>query len=533
MAEQRAPLIPDGGMTRQKFLRLTGVGAAAIATAGSPALAHAGRSSASPVRGGSIRLGDTFDVSTFQPYLVGDNVTGWMLPLIYDTLTRATADGQSVEGSLAQSWDISSDAKTYTFHLRRGVTFHDGSPLTADDVKYTIEQIAFAKNSGWAFLFGPFKGMEVVDPYTVRAHLSAPHTAFLADMALYATSIYPKRLAGPKLWNHPIGTGPFTFTSWTKGSEVVLSRNPNFWRKNGQPYIDTYHHLSVPNSNTRALQVQSGETDIALYVSPAIAKSLIGNPNVTVHDDPYVETVFISMNIALSNPPLNNKLVRQALNYAVNKDVIVQKILFGYGRTWGQGLQPMFGADPSIRPYAYDPNKAKALLTQAGFAQGFSCECLVDNSRPTDAQVATLIQQQWAQIGVKMSIQPISPSGMNNIMTGNPPFKYQMRVNVASSDIIDPDEMVGYMINGEGGTFAIYTTYNNKQVNALVTQAGEARDRATRLKYYYQANRIFHDDAPFVFLYADDNVTLTSSKVRGFHPQITGFFRLEETWLQP
>jgi peptide/nickel transport system substrate-binding protein len=352
-------------------------------------------------------------------------------------------------------------------------------------------------------------------------------------MALYATAIYPKRLAGPKLWSHPIGTGPFTFTSWAKGSEVVLSRNPNFWRKNGQPYLDTYHHLSVPDSNTRTLQVQSGETDIALYASPAIAKSLKGNPSVVVRDDPYVETVFISMNVALSDPPLNNKLVRQALNYAVDKDVIVQKILFGYGKSWGQGLQPMFGADPSIKPYAYDPTKAKALLAQAGHAQGFSCECLIDNSRPSDAQVATLIQQDWAQIGVKMSIKLISPAAMSNIMSGNPPFKYQMRVNVASSDIIDPDEMVGYMLYGGPGTYAIYTTYNNKQVNSLLVQAGEAQDRATRLKYYYQANRIFHDDAPFVFLYSDDNVTLTSPKVQGFHPQLTGFFRLEEVWLQP
>ena len=534
MFVRRAPLIPDGGMTRRQFLRLTGVGAAAIAAAGSPALAHAaGRSSATPIRGGSIRLGDTFDVTTFKPYLVGDNVTIWLLPLVYDTLTRATADGLSVEGSLAESWEISPDGKTYTFRLRRGVTFHDGSPLTADDVKFAIDQVVFAKDSQWNFLFGAYKSMDVVDPYTVRAQLSAPHAAFLADMALFATAIYPKKLFGNQLWSHPIGTGPFKFVSWSKGSEVVLARNPDFWRKNGQPYIDTYHHLSVPDPNTRALQVQSGETDIALYVSPAIARALQGNPSVSVHVSPFLETVFISMNISLSNPPLDNKLVRQALNYAVDKDVIVQKILFGYGRSWGQGLQPLFGADPSIKPYAYDPTRAKALLKQAGFAQGFTCECLVDNSRPTDAQVITLIQQQLSQIGVKVSIRLISPSAMGNILQGNPPYKYQMRVNVSSSDIVDPDEQVNYMMNGEGGQFAIFTTYNNKQVNALLQQAGEEQDRATRQKLYYQADGIFHDDAPFIFLYSDDNVTLTSPKVQGFNPQPIGSFRMDEVWLQP
>jgi peptide/nickel transport system substrate-binding protein len=239
------------------------------------------------------------------------------------------------------------------------------------------------------------------------------------------------------------------------------------------------------------------------------------------------------MNISLSNPPLNNKLVRQALNYAVDKDTIVQKILFGYGRAWGQALQPMFGADPSIKPYAYDPTKARALLKQAGVAQGFSCQILVDNSRPTDAQVATLIQQQLAQIGVKISLQPIAPVALSNITSGNPPYKYQMRTNVSSSDIIDPDEQVSYMMNGEGGQYAIYTTYNNKQVNALLEQAAAATDRAARQKLYYQANRIVHDDAPFIFLYSDSNVTLTSAKVQGFHPLPLGNFRLEEVWLQP
>jgi peptide/nickel transport system substrate-binding protein len=529
MAGQRAPLIPDGGMTRSQFLRLTGAGAALAL--GVPLTAHAG-SAESPKRGGQIRLGNVADITTFQPYVVGDNATIWNLLLIYDQLTRPTADGLNIEPSLAHSWDISPDGKTYTFHLRPGIKFHDGSPLTAEDVAYCINQTAYNKATQWNFLFGDFKSMEAVDPLTVRAHLANPHSPFLADMALFACSIYPKRLAGKALWAHPIGTGPFKFVSWTRGSELVLGRNPDFWRNNGQPYIDTFHNLVVPDANTRALQVQSGELDIALYVNTATAKSLQGNPNVMVHIDPYMESHFISMNIALTNPPLNNKLVRQALNYAVDKGAIVNKVLFGYGKASGQALPPMFGYDPSLAPYPYDPAKAKALLAQAGHANGFSCTLFLDGGDGNSTAIGTLVQQQVAQIGVKMAIQLVESAALNSLFGGSPPFKYQMRTNYMSADIIDPDELINYAVRGDGGQYAIYTTYNNPTVNKLIVEAGRTTDKALRQKLYYQAERLNHDDAPLIFLYSINNITLSTAAVQGFHPLPTGNYRLEEVWLQ-
>jgi peptide/nickel transport system substrate-binding protein len=351
-------------------------------------------------------------------------------------------------------------------------------------------------------------------------------------MALFACSIYPKKLAGKALWSHPVGTGPFKFVSWTRGSELVLGRNPNFWRNSSQPYIDTFHNLVVPDANTRALQVQSGELDIALYVSPSSAKALQGNPSVVVHVDPFIESHFISMNVSLTNPPLNNKLVRQALNYAMDKNTIVNKILFGFGKPSGQALPPMLGYDPSIQPYAYDPAKAKALLAKAGFAKGFSVTLLVQNSIATDSQVATLIQQNLAQVGVNLSIQLAAPAATQAIFSGKPPFKYQMVANTMSADIVDPDELVDYAIKGDGGQYAIYTTYNNATVNKLAVQGARTTDRATRQKLYYQAERIHHDDAPFIFLYSISNVSLASTKLQGFHPLPTGNYRLEEAWIQ-
>lgn len=224
--------------------------------------------------------------------------------------------------------------------------------------------------------------------------------------------------------------------------------------------------------------------------------------------------------------------MRQALNYAVDKNAIVQHMLFGFGRPSGQALPPMFGYDPSIKPYPYDPARARALLKQAGFPNGFSCKIYVDGSILTDSQVATLMQQQLAQVGVKMSIQLLESSTLNSLFGGNPPYKYQMRTNNMSADIVDPDELVDYAMKGDGGQYAIYTMYSNPLVNSLATRGGETTDRALRQKLYYQMDRIHHDDAPFIFLYSIDNITLSSTKVQGFHPLPTGNYRLEEVWLQ-
>jgi peptide/nickel transport system substrate-binding protein len=531
---KRTPLIADGGLSRRAFLRLAGMGAAAVA-AGSPALAQAAdrlsSATGSPRRGGSLRLGNTADVVSFEPYAATDNASIWTMLLLYDQLTRPSKDGLSLEPSLAQSWDISPEGTTYTFHLRPGVTFHDGSPLTAADVKFCVERAAFARNSQWASILAALKGMEVVDQRTVRAHLHRPHAPFLADVALFATSIYPSKLfeqLGAKLWQHPIGTGPFTFASWARGSEVVLTRNPRFWRNSGQPYVDTVHNRVVPEANTRALQVQSGELDIALAPPLALAQSLRGNPSVTVHVDTFMGSSFVLLNV--TRPPLTSRLVRQALNYAVDKEAIVKHILFGFGTPSGQALPVMFGYDPAIKPYPYDPARARALLTQAGYPHGFSLQMLVGAGSAEAKETATLLQQEFAQIGVEMALQTLEVATLDSVIAG-PTHDYELTLGYMSSDIADPDELVRFAMAGDTGTQAIWTLYNDRTVNSLARRAAETADRRQRLRLYHQLDRIHHDDAPMVFLGSAPSVALTSSAVQGFKVLPTGNYRLEECWL--
>ncbi len=536
MSSTRARLIPDGGLSRRDFLRLTAAGAAVgaagpLATRAADAAGRLARPAGSPKRGGALRLGDTADITTFEPYATSTNWDIWTMLLVYDQLTRPTSDGLSIEPSLARSWQVSPDGKTYTFHLQQGVKFHDGTELTAEDVKFCVERAVTAKNTQWAFILDAFKSMDVVDKYTVRANLKRPHAPFLSDMALFAVSIYPKSALatmGAKLWQSPIGSGPFKFVTWKRGSELALARNPQFWRKDGQPYVDEYHRMVVIDDNSRVQQVQSGELDICLFPPLAQAKALQGNPQVVVRLDNFMDSYFLTMNV--TKAPFTSKLVRQALNYATDKNAIVQKVNFGFGQPSGQALPVMFGYDSAIAPYPYDPGKARSMLKQAGHTGGFSFTMLIATGDATGAQEATLIQQQWAELGVKMSIQTEDPNSLTKRIETSP-YDYQISPGYMTSDIIDPDELVSFAMAGNGGTEAIWTLYNNKTVNDLAAAGAASLDRAQRQKIYAQLSRIHHDDAPMVFLYHKPSVTLVSPAVQGFKVLPTGNFRLEQVWL--
>ena len=418
-------------LSRRRFLRLAGMGAAAAATAATPIVTQASdrvagsatrstsyavRSAAGPRRGGELRLGNTDDVANLDTTQVSDNVSLWTSLLIFNQLTRPTADGLSTEPNLARGWDISKDLLTYTFHLQSGVTFHDGSPLTADDVKYCIDRLA--QTLGGGNFAAVLTGTSVVNPRTFRMHLKAPYAALLSDLSSENGAIYPKKLhlqMGAKFFNHPVGTGPFMFSSWQLGSQMVLKRNPHWWRNPGQPYVDTFYNMVVPDPNARVLQVQSGELDIALFPPLAQAKALQSNSAVTVHVDRLLDSYFATINV--TKPPLNNKLVRQALNYALDKDAIVKHVLFGFGETTGQALPIMFGYDQAIKPYPYNPAKAKALLAQAGYPHGFDLPMIVNTTQESFKEVATIMQQSFGQIGVKTSIQLLDGATATSMVT--------------------------------------------------------------------------------------------------------------------
>jgi peptide/nickel transport system substrate-binding protein len=528
---QRAPLIHDPRFSRSQFLRLTAAGAASIAGAGvlgSAAEQASAQSLGAPKMGGTIRLGQLGDVISFDGPTISDNNSIWTMLLIYDQVTRPTEDGLSIEPGLAESWEISPDGKTYTFHLRKGVKFHDGSPMTAADVKFSVERAVTLKNSQWTFIFIGFKGMTVVDDYTVVAHLDRPRSPFLSDMALFAGSVLPKKLVeseGEKFFQHPIGTGPFMFKSWVKGSQINLVRNPHHFRA-PKPYVDAIQQLVVGDDNARVLQVENGELDIALFVPFAQASAIKANPNVVLHQDNFFDSDFITLQNL--TPHFSDKYVRQAVNYAVDKNAIVQHILFGYGEPSGQAMPKMFGYTSSIPPYPYNPAMAKSLMAKSKYPNGFTTSLIVDAaSAATGKPIAELVQEQLKAIGINVTIQVLDDATAYARSTSK---NYEMSIGYMTSDIIDPDELMSFAVVPHGGTNAIWTYYLNPAIDKLAAQAAAITDHAQRQKLYDQINKMYHEDAPMLFLYHTPSLSATSTKLQGFKVLATGNYHLEDCW---
>ncbi|MDB5059927.1 MAG: extracellular solute-binding protein family 5, partial [Chloroflexi bacterium] len=229
-----------------------------------------------------------------------------------------------------------------------------------------------------------------------------------------------------------------------------------------------------------------------------------------------------------SKPYLRDKLVRQAMNYAIDKDAIVKHFIFGYGEASGQALPKMFGGSTNVHAYPYDLAKAKALMAKSKFPNGFSTTLIVDASTAApDKQIAEYIQQQFKQLKIQLNIQVIDDA---TALAKTQSPNYEMSVGYMTSDIIDPDELMSFAVVPHGGTNAIWTYYQNPLVDKLATQAASILDHQQRQRIYDQINTIHHDDAPMIFLYRQGSLSLTSSKLQGFKVLPTGNYRIEQCW---
>ena len=344
-----------------------------------------------PKSGGSLAmsLADS-DVSSFDPPVPPDNMSIWTMLLFYEQLIRVAPDGVSLEPGLAESWQASDDGKTYTFKVREA-QFHDGTPFTAEDAAFCILRAATKEGTPWQFIISVVESTEAPDPRTCVIHLKSPWAPFEADLAMFAASIFPKAAydaQGDALFDKPIGTGPFMFESRTPDVEVVLKKNPSYWQPD-VPYLDGLTFKVLQDSNARVLQLQGGDLDIATLVPYNQLEVFRSDPSYTVHPENVARIDIISINT--TRPPFDDKKLRQAMNYAINKDAIIQNVLFGNGEMATSFLPKMPGRDPNSPGYPYDLEKAKALVAESAGKDGFSGEITANAADAVNIQVAQLV----------------------------------------------------------------------------------------------------------------------------------------------
>ncbi|HVX81315.1 MAG TPA: ABC transporter substrate-binding protein [Devosiaceae bacterium] len=512
---------------------LTGAAATALL------LALAGGAAADPKQGGTMTVTYKDDVSTLDP-AIGYDWQNWsMIKSLYSRLMDYKPGTTELTPDLATSYDVSSDGLTYTFHLRKGVKFHNGREMTADDVAYSFNRSVNPKTQspGAAFFHSiagyddvaggkadAMSGIKVVDPQTISITLSKPDATFLQVVALNFASVVAKEDVekwGTDYGHHPDGTGAFYLDNWTLGQQVTFKRNPDYY-VTGTPYLDEIDFKIGAEPLTALLQLQKGEVDVVGDgIPPAKFLEVMNDPEQKklVVNAPQLETSYLTMKTTMK--PLDDVRVRRAINMAINKDRIV-KIINGRADIANQPLPPgMPGYDKDFKGYPYDPDGAKKLLADAKYDTNQSLDLLVYNTDP-NPRIAQAIQQDLAAVGIKVDIKSLDQSVI--IAAGGEPDQAPLIWSGGMgwiADFPDPSDFYGPILGcgsavKGGWNWALYC---NKEIDAMAAKADamvapdQAEARADLWKQIF--DKIMTDDAPWVPVFNEERYTIHTARIGG------------------
>jgi peptide/nickel transport system substrate-binding protein len=508
------------------------VTAVAVAATGTvAALAAQGTSSSSaatPKRGGHITIARIEDSTSFDKTNVFQNESIWLAEQINESLYEAGNDGKTLKPWLATSYTKSKDGKTYTFKLRKGVKFSNGKPMTAADVKFSIDD-ARAQAKGWGYLDAAIKSIDAPDPSTVVFHLKFPWAPFVADIALFANGIIPKDFGGETrkaFYTHPVGTGPFMWDKRVVGQSVTFKRNPFYWQK-GKPYLDGVTWTFVTDENTRELQLRGGQIQVDEFPPFNSIDKLKKASGITMSLFPSTRTDYLEMNELYA--PLKDVHVRRAISYAVDRASIVKSVLFGYGKPANSFLPPQVPYyDKNAGGLQYDMTKAKAEMAKSKYPKGFKVQLLVGAGAQVENTIGQILQSSLKELGIIVTFKTEDTSTEFNDVQAN---KHQLAFSYWTMDIADPDELVTFAIDPKGGAFSFYTHYNNPTVTKLSHQAQREVNPAKRAVLYSKLQRIAASEANLGYMYYSPYRWAYTSKLHGFLVQPLGNYHLEDAWL--
>ncbi len=467
--------------------------------------------------------------SVFIPWQIDDNPALFLSVNVYDSLLRMTPDGQGVQAGLATKWEPAADGLSWTFTLRDGVKYSDGSDLKAEDVQTSIMLAAKSEKSAWSSNYAAIKSVDVVDPKTIRINLTQPFAPLPSVMAMFCAGILPSDLAKASdakdydvttAWKTR-GTGAYYISGWKKGDPVILKRNPYYW--NGKPAVDEVDIEYVPDDNTRILKLQGGEVDIIDFVPLSQLAAVGAQPNLKAQAFTIAQMTFIMLNN--EQKPLNDIKVRQALNYATDKEAINKTVYFGFGKVANAPIPPGMYQAKDLPGYLFNLDKAKQLMKESSAPNGFTLEMQVRSGNTEYANVATIVKDQWAKIGVTVNIQNLETSVVRtNYRNGT----YQSMPSGWTNDMNDPTQIVNYeMRGGPGSQFAYWTRYNNPAINDAITKADLELDPTKRAAMYADIQKKFMDDAPLVWLSYTPATAAWQSYVQGFMIDGLSYYRFE------
>jgi peptide/nickel transport system substrate-binding protein len=410
--------------------------------------------------------------------------------------------------------------------LRPDAKFSDGSPLTSNDVKTTLDLARGGQRSVWKDNYKAIKEIQAPDDKTVKIVLSQPYAPLLSTLAMFPSGVMPADMAkeSDKEGFDPTktrGSGAYMLDGWKKGEPMVLKRNPNYWK--GALGPDTVQIEYVADDNSRILKLQGGEVDVIDFVPLSQIQSL--NAQGTVKAQAFVIQQFDALITNTEKKPLDDVKVRQALNYALDKDAIIKTVYFGQAKPMTSPIPPGTYWDKTLQGYPFNLDKAKQLMAESSSPSGFAVDLTTRSGNVVYQQIATIAKDQWSKIGVTVNVQQLETSLQR---TSYREGKHSITQGSWTNDMNDPTEIVNYEMRGGASPFAYWTRYNNPDLNDKITKADLEQDPKKREQLYAEIQKIYLDAAPLIFIAYPPATAAWQKYVDGFFIDGLSYYRFED-----
>ena len=502
--------------------------AAALALLAGPTVARADT---------TLVIGMAADPTGLDPEAVENNTSGFIMSTVYDSLLRYKPGTTDVAPGIAESWTTSPDGLTYTFKLHHGAKFSDGTPLDAKAVIWNVDRLLNKSNPQYIYNTGPVEGYidftygdvasyRAVDDDSIEFKFKKPSASFLNSLAMVWNGLVSPAAAekyGKDYRNHPVGSGPFVLREWRQRDQIILDANPDYW--GGKPKVDHLIFKELPDAQAAVLALKRGDIQILADLSTQSVPAVKSDPNITLLTQPGLAVSGVALPV--DTPPFTDKRVRQALNYAVDKDAINKALFAGLAVPMTSPLpQAQWSFDTSLKGYSYDPTKAKALLAEAGVKPGTPIELATYNSprgyNPAGPNLAIAIQGYLNKVGITANVKQSEVGAYFTLVRSG---KYTgMMMEGWTGDNGDPDNFLGELWSYKNFPTADWSRYNNSAVESLLSQGLLETDPAKRTAIYEQIQKTVLDDAPWIFVNSTLQIRAMRKNVKGFMLNPTQMF---------